>query len=41
MKTRGLSCPYCNKKMKTLYHYEIEIDRCDACHEIWFDKGEM
>lgn len=41
MLKRELSCPYCHSTMRVDYYKDIEIDICDKCRDIWFDKGEL
>lgn len=41
MNNRLLKCPYCQKTMRVDYYKDIQIDKCDDCKEIWFDKGEL
>jgi len=35
-----MQCPKCNEAMELIKCDEVEIDRCVACHGIWFDRGE-
>ncbi len=35
-----MQCPKCQKKMEEVECNEVMVDRCVACHGIWFDKGE-
>lgn len=41
MEKRQLLCPYCNTTMRVDYYKDIEIDICDTCKDIWFNKGEI
>ncbi len=39
-----LRCPLCSKKMQRRFYtlaYFIEVDICNYCHIIWFDKNEL
>ncbi|MFH1201426.1 MAG: zinc metalloprotease HtpX [Candidatus Omnitrophota bacterium] len=39
-----LDCPKCHKKMHRqffVYSYPVEIDRCQYCAGVWFDKEEL
>ncbi len=41
---RGEAPMNCAKCTGTLIHLmmgEVELDRCDRCHGIWFDRGEL
>ena len=33
-------CPKCQNTMEAIEYDGIEVDRCKACHGIWFDLGE-
>jgi PAT family beta-lactamase induction signal transducer AmpG len=37
----AMRCPKCRSDMEPLDVDGIEIDRCTACHGLWFDPGEM
>ena len=40
----SFDCPQCRKKMIRgfySYGYPIQIDRCDSCGQVWFDKNEL
>jgi PAT family beta-lactamase induction signal transducer AmpG len=39
--TGAMRCPKCRSDMEQIVYEGIEIDRCHACHGIWFDAGEM
>jgi len=36
-----LSCPHCQKSMKTVYINNLEIDSCPSCGGIFLDFGEL
>jgi len=36
-----MNCPVCNKNLKTVNFENQEIDICQRCGGIWFDKGEL
>ncbi|TGK41992.1 hypothetical protein EHQ12_05230, partial [Leptospira gomenensis] len=42
---RLISCPSCKSQMKNIIlpdaQNEVEIDLCDSCEIIWFDKNEI
>ncbi len=33
----ALNCPKCNGHLKTVTYHNVEVDRCEQCHGIWFD----
>jgi Zn-finger nucleic acid-binding protein len=33
-----IKCPVCNKSLKTITYENREVDVCQACGGIWFDK---
>ena len=37
----SISCPSCNAYMMIAYVDDVEIDLCEKCRGIWFDKREM
>ncbi len=37
----AMRCPKCRRDMRMVCHDGVEIDRCDACHGLWFDPGEL
>ncbi|MGD2217724.1 MAG: zf-TFIIB domain-containing protein [Gemmatimonadales bacterium] len=36
-----LGCPRCREPMRPEWHRSIEIDRCPACGDLWFDRTEL
>ena len=36
-----LQCPRCQQPMRPERHRSIEIDRCTACGDLWFDRTEL
>jgi len=43
-KSPRINCPNCGNKMLLRpfsYHYIIPVDKCLACHKIWFDADEL
>ncbi len=36
-----LQCPRCLEPMRPEWHRSIEIDRCPACGDLWFDRTEL
>lgn len=39
-----INCPKCNRAMERAFYspfYLVEIDRCNACNLMWFDKFEL
>lgn len=37
----NLICPRCNMEMKKIYVSNIELDLCQSCEGVWFDKNEI
>ena len=37
----AMRCPKCRSDMEPLMIDGTEIDRCSACHGLWFDAGEL
>jgi Zn-finger nucleic acid-binding protein len=37
----AMRCPKCRSDMEPVNHEGTEVDRCGACHGIWFDAGEV
>jgi len=35
-----MKCPKCTAGMETVIHQGIEVERCNACHVLWFDMLE-
>ena len=36
-----LQCPRCNGRLHQETFEDVTIDRCDTCHGIWLDTGEL
>lgn len=36
-----MDCPRCDGTLKTETFDDVQIDRCDTCHGIWLDAGEL
>ncbi len=36
-----MDCPRCDGKLHEDTYDEVTIDRCDTCHGIWLDAGEL
>ena len=36
-----MNCAKCTGTLIHLMMGEVELDRCDRCHGIWFDRGEL
>ena len=36
-----MDCPKCGSAMQPVVFQEVEVDRCGACHGIWFDALEL
>ncbi|MBN1695601.1 zf-TFIIB domain-containing protein [candidate division WOR-3 bacterium] len=36
-----IKCPVCNKNLKTITYENQEVDFCQTCGGVWFDKGEL
>ena len=41
MATSGFSCSLCGARFRRERHGEIEIDRCETCGAVWFDRQEL
>ena len=37
----AMRCPKCRSDMEQIMIESIEVDRCSACHGLWFDSGEL
>jgi PAT family beta-lactamase induction signal transducer AmpG len=37
----AMRCPKCRSDMETVLIDDIEVDRCEYCHGLWFDDGEL
>lgn len=38
---RGVLCPRCDLALETYTHKGQILDRCQHCHGVWFDAGEL
>ena len=36
-----MRCPKCGGHLTTEKYHELEIDRCQDCHGVWLDAGEI
>ena len=36
-----MQCPRCGGSLKEETFDEVQIDRCDTCHGVWLDAGEL
>ncbi len=34
-------CPRCKNQLRVITHRRVNVDFCDECRGIWFDKGEL
>lgn len=39
--TATMACPRCDGKLHEVTYEDVRIDRCDKCHGIWLDSGEL
>lgn len=37
----ALSCPKCDGTLVEINFEEVQIDRCNKCHGVWLDNGEL
>ena len=37
----AMRCPKCRSDMQQIMIDDTEVDRCSACHGLWFDDGEL
>ncbi|MDH3532486.1 MAG: MFS transporter [Gammaproteobacteria bacterium] len=37
----AMRCPKCRSDMQQIMIGGMEVDRCSACHGLWFDEGEL
>ena len=37
----AMRCPKCRSDMQQILIDDTEVDRCSACHGLWFDDGEL
>jgi hypothetical protein len=38
---KTLQCPKCEGTLEEITYEEIPVDRCNKCHGLWFDAGEI
>jgi ribosomal protein L37AE/L43A len=36
-----MQCPRCDGTLREVEQGDVRIDRCDKCHGIWLDAGEL
>jgi len=36
-----MNCPRCSESMRTVTVGPVELDTCDSCEGVWFDKDEL
>src|ERR687883_1950902 len=36
-----MDCPRCDGRLHEMVFDDVRIDRCDKCHGIWLDAGEL
>lgn len=41
MKAHWMKCPKCGSDLEEVNHADVMIDRCNECHGIWLDAGEL
>lgn len=39
--TATLPCPRCDGRLHEAAFDDVRIDRCDKCHGVWLDAGEL
>ena len=37
----ALNCPKCDGSLVEISFEEVQIDRCNKCHGVWLDPGEL
>ena len=37
----ALHCPKCDGTLETVNFENVQIDRCNKCHGVWLDAGEL
>jgi hypothetical protein len=37
----AISCPKCDGTLVEITFEEVQIDRCNKCHGVWLDNGEL
>ena len=37
----AMRCPRCGGSLKEELFDDVQIDRCDTCHGVWLDAGEL
>jgi hypothetical protein len=40
-KQHFMRCPKCGGQLRETAQGDVKIDRCDDCHGIWLDPGEL
>ena len=36
-----MRCPRCGEKLEEQIFDDIKVDRCNGCHGVWLDAGEL
>ena len=36
-----MDCPRCDGRLHEMVFDDVRIDRCDKCHGVWLDAGEL
>ena len=36
-----MNCPRCDGRLHEITFDDVRIDRCDKCHGVWLDSGEL
>ena len=36
-----MRCPKCGGQLTTHLHHHVKIERCNDCHGVWLDAGEL
>jgi uncharacterized protein len=37
----AMRCPKCEGTLVEITHEDVQVDRCDKCHGVWLDAGEL
>ena len=40
-KSQSIGCPKCDGTLAEITFEEVQIDRCNKCHGVWLDDGEL
>jgi len=40
-KAQGTHCPRCDGTLEEITHEGVKVDRCNKCHGVWLDAGEL